>query len=142
MYTCPILLVAQGKSIDVETQALSIFNVFEGIGAISFPVVFPNIFVIAFLNKDDSDLAAQSFDLVIRLKSGDTANDLHHFPMNVQFASSRRAKTSAQIQGLPIHSEGKLIFALQYSGADLATYEVDIAKIEKIAATPVIQSGQ
>ena len=126
MYQVNIFLASFGKSLDVETQSLSIFGLLDGIGVVAFPIHFPNIVVTTVLNRAESDSNAPVFDLSVE----QNGNSLMHFPMTVQFGASLKARSFAQIQGLLLTATGRLTFRLKSGEEELANYPVEVVSVQ------------
>jgi len=122
MYKTSLFLVAQGKSIDAETQAVSVFNILEDASAIGFPIVIAPIIIVGFLSREHEDSNAPTFQLQIELNN----TLLMQFPMSVQFGDKLRTKTFASMQGLVVPNAGALTFRLKFGNTQLASYEMNV----------------
>lgn len=103
-----LCLTAQGITVDSQTNALSLYNILEGVAAESFPVFLQNISYLCLLQKDADDQStyAATFRVLI-----DT-DELLHQDVQLDFASRLRNRVIIRVPGLVVPRPGNLVFQL------------------------------
>ncbi len=112
--------------IDAKTNQVSIIDVFEGIGAQSFPVVIPRLSFMFHLQRDDSD--DESKELVLKYYVDENA--AMNFPVNVDFQNKLTTRAVIEFEGFMIPSAGVLSVLLLDGDSELAKLLFNIDKLE------------
>ena len=104
-------LISTGFSIDKENNGLSIFNQFDRVLAPNVPGIMPELCVIAFFERDDSDEDKIPVLLKIVAPSG-AEKELGS--INVIFEGKNKNRFTVRIQGFPIMEFGKHLIRIEW----------------------------
>src|SRR5690349_7449303 len=117
-----VCLAARALVRDGESNAYSVFSIFEGLKPQGFPAIVPEVGVLLMLRRLDGD--PNSIDLTFAASNNATV--LHRTAINLVFDGKPFARSTVTIGGLVIREPGVLrfSFARADSGAEVASFTV------------------
>jgi hypothetical protein len=118
---------AESAAVDQATQRLSIFHVLEEISSPVFPAAYPQFTMIVMASREQTEPSA--FDLNLRITLSGQEQPLLDGGFQLEFQNRPRARTLAQIAGLPIPSPGVLHFSLSYEERELSAWDVLVTQV-------------
>lgn len=131
MITCKLALCAESVVRDIESNRVSIFNIFEGIKSHGFPIGIPRYTCFFFLSRGESDNAtfeaSLSFDL--------NGSSLKDFTVNVNFEDKMNNRVIANVFGLVIPGPGILSTRLMYETRELGRWDIEVKSIAEVTGT-------
>ena len=129
------LLCSEGVAVDLATKQMSIFNVIDQISAPSFPIGMGSLCVVVFLERDAKAKAQYQGSLTIR----NNGKDLGSMVIPIDFKATRKNRSIAKFQGVPIQEPGFLEILFSLDGKVLGTSQIEVAQVtpEKLQATTV-----
>jgi hypothetical protein len=116
------VIAAESFSIDQATNRLSAFNLFDDVNIAAFPMLMPQLAIIALCERDETDPMTQNLELAFALD----AQELGVFSIAIDFQGRIRARAVANIQGLVITGPGRLKFMFRQQTKILSTWETII----------------
>lgn len=121
--------------IDAKTNQVSIIDVFEGIGAQSFPVILPRLSFMFRLQRENAESAASELTLKYFVNEKPAMN----FPVNVNFQDRLTTRAIIEFEGFMIPSHGVLNVVLLDDEKELEklTFNIDQIDIEQ----PIIRTN-
>ena len=99
-------LASRSFSTDRDTGQLSIFEVLEGISALAFPVVLPEVAFTTLLEKATGEPDSRRMSFVVAIGG----QELARMSFDVNFAHGNRFRMSIRVNGLVVPSAGPLSF--------------------------------
>lgn len=99
-------VVSEGSSIDISTNALSIFNIIEGISSASLPLIIPKCIITLVVEREEGDPEP----IEGRITITNNEHEIHSTPAQIHARGAPGARLSITINGLPVHAPGKLTF--------------------------------
>lgn len=124
MIRAKICLVAEGLSIDRESNVASIFTIIEGVQAAGFPVVMQKVVFFCLWERDNNDPALVHG----HFKASQGENVLIEKNIDINFGESRRNRTAITVNGLLLHGPGKVLFQLALPEQHtVAEYDVEVS---------------
>ncbi len=128
-----LMLCADAVIRDAETNAISIFNIIEEIGAEALPLLIPRFVVYNLLERDDDDPVKVAATL--RLTIDDES--LFEQGITLNFQDKKRNRSIFTLHGLALFRPGILKVSLS-----VEDHELDSIFIEVIARQPTLQVSQ
>jgi uncharacterized protein DUF6941 len=116
---------------DAETNSISVFNIFEGIAGVGFPLLVQHASFFVLWERDATDAATYAGTFLIRI---DNDPPLVMQRINVDFAQDMRHRSVVNMNGMLVPRPGNFRFRIELEGGVAAEYAVDIA-----AAPPGVQ---
>lgn len=99
-------VVSEGSSIDLSTNALSIFSIIENISSASLPLIIPKCIITLVVEREEID--PEPIEGRITITNND--HEIHSAPARIYARGAPRARLSITLNGLPVHTPGKLTF--------------------------------
>ena len=132
MLKCDLMLCAQGVIRDIQTHAISVFNIIEELIPEGLPVLLQQFMVYAHLWRDITN-DPSSFECVLKIATSDKT--LFEHTINIDFQDKAKNHTIINVSGLVIPSVGALETSLMYGDDLLNSYVIQVneprkAKIE------------
>jgi hypothetical protein len=131
MITCKLALCAESVVRDVESNRMSIFNIFEGFKSHGFPIGFPKYACFFFLAREEGDNVTFEASLGFHLNE----SSLKDFPVNVNFEDKMNTRVVINVLGLVIPGPGILSTRLMYEGRELGRWDIKVGSIEEVTGT-------
>jgi hypothetical protein len=124
-----ILLFACAESavIDQATNRVSVFNFLEEISSPIFPAAYPQLTIIIMSVRDDTEPSTFNYNLRVTLTGQE--HPLLQGPLLIDFQSRHRARTLAQIAGMPVLNPGVLRFSIFDGESEIAFWETAVTQI-------------
>ncbi len=119
-------LVAQGASVDQQTNNVTLFNVIDEMRFSKFPSVFPQLVAVSSWNAEPGD-ADRDFQVGVRVIGAGA--DPINFQRNMRIPG-RRARVLLYFQGIPVKAPGELVFELLLDGQHKASHLIDVTQAE------------
>jgi hypothetical protein len=116
------LICSEGVSVDIATKQLSIFNIFEQIGAIQFPVLIGNLCVVGIVEKIVDDKIVYDGSLIIKNNGVDIARTA----FKVDFKTGTTNRSISKIQGIAVQSPGALDINFELDGKTVGNTRIEI----------------
>jgi uncharacterized protein DUF6941 len=108
MISCRLALCAEAVIKDVDTEALSVFNIFDELVPSSFPFTLPKMTCLFFMSYDGKEGAVVSASLVIT-KGED---EFFKRPIEIDFRERRTSKLVFYFHAIPFDGPGTVRVAL------------------------------
>jgi hypothetical protein len=123
-------LVAESAAVDQMTNRVSIFNVMEDLPAAQLPSIIPHLAVVAAWNFTPAEVGAE-FQVHLRIVSpgAEPRDQYSHFR-----ATRRRQRVFNVIVGLPVATQGDIVFTIALNGQHQATHTMSVVLVD--AARP------
>ncbi len=119
-------VIAESVSVDQSTNRISFFNVLEEVHTPKFPVLIPQLVVVAAWNAEEGDLGSDfQSTIIFPLPDGKSKEFSQHFQM-----TRPRHRTIANLVGLSFENPGIVKFKIQLNGKHAASHTIDIHKVE------------
>jgi hypothetical protein len=116
------LVAAKGASIDRESGQITIYAIFTGISAQSFPLIIPSLSIVGLLRRDKGD--AQTGTLSLRVKRDGELKFQGDIPFN--FGDKLNNQLAIQLHGAVIEGPGDIEFSLAMGRRMLRSYAVQV----------------
>jgi len=116
------LICSEGVSVDIATKQLSIFNIFEQIGAIQFPVLIGNLCVVGIVEKTVDDKIVYDGSLIIK----NNGVDITRTAFKVDFKTGTTNRSISKIQGIAVQSPGALDINFELDGKTVGNTRIEI----------------
>ena len=113
---------ADSASTDSTSNRLSLFNIVEEINAASFPGIIPSMSFVFLLARKKSEPDIINVTLLAELNG----KSIFELPYKVSFQGKLRARTIANLQGVPVFGPGKLAFLVKRKGATLCEWPITV----------------
>src|SRR5258706_5213525 len=117
-----VCLVAQGVTIDNQTNAVSIFSMVEGVAASGFPVFMQNINFFTLLTRDAAD--PHEYDGLFTISMGE--EELIRQLVHLVFGDKLRNRLVIRIPGVVVTRPGQLAFRLTVNDSLVADYVTEV----------------
>jgi hypothetical protein len=114
--------VAEGVSIDRETNKVSASALAESLAGSSFPLAVPQLHFFCLWERDEGDPARCATELLVTLNSREIARHA----LEIDFEQSRRNRYVARIDNLSVSEPGSLMFRLSLPGHSIAEWRIDV----------------
>jgi hypothetical protein len=121
------VIVSESSSVDKTTGNLSVFNIFNNLSILSFPVVMNKIVITVILEREDDDEIEGNFELIINQNG---VPDLHQ-TIPYLFKNAYGQNLKIQINGYLIKEPGKI---------EITVRRGDIIDVSTISVTQAIPS--
>lgn len=108
---CIFSFCAEGIIRDIQTNAISVFNIFEEVNAQGFPVFIPKIFFFCLLERKNDEPEKSDF----KVKVINNKQILAEVNLPADFQNKLRNRLIVEFGGLALNEPGELLFNL-YSG--------------------------
>jgi len=118
MIRAKTFFVAEGVSVDRETNLVSAFGLMESVQAIAFPVVLQRAFLFCIWERLPTDPSEFRYELALTLNG----RDLERRTIDTGFASSLRTRTTIRFEGLTLSEPGNVVFRLAVPEHDVAEW--------------------
>jgi len=124
-----LLLCAEGVSIDVRSNNVTIFNIIEQINLRYLPAVFPKMVIYGAFERDDGDPETFDGELHIRLEGIEVAGA----PVPVEFQGKKATRSIITLGGLPIMQPGKMEISIYEKGKEIKvlSYSIEVTVPKK-----------
>jgi hypothetical protein len=110
-----LTVVAQGHSVDAQTNNLTIFSVLEEVSAFEFPVALPQFSVVTLWERCQGE---EGVSFVQRTRLLDPEGvEVFHFDNEFRLEKPRH-RSLGNIGMVPFHEPGKYVFEIQVRKAD------------------------
>ena len=119
-----ICFVALAVVRDAETNAISAFNILEGIGAAGFPFLIQNASFFILWERDRTDPARTEASFTVRVGERDVVA-AQQIVMN--FEQGLRHRTIANLNGLVVPTPGSLRFRVAPQAGTAAEYAIEVS---------------
>jgi hypothetical protein len=117
-------IVAQGVSVDQDTNQTSIFGVLEEVASPVFPHAIPFCVAVSLWNVSDADVG-KDWQAALRIRFPD-GNETS-IPINFSVKDgTRRHRITQRMMGLPVPGTGDLEFELLLNGKHAATHTTTV----------------
>lgn len=123
MIRSTLIILAQGIIQDVESNSISIFNIFEEIAGAGFPLFIQKCSILNCLERDITD--PDSIHLHLAIKMGDVS--IAEREVDVKFQDKLRSRMIVHLQGLPLPGPGKLKISFSNNEQLYGEYELAIS---------------
>ena len=107
---------------DAESNSISAFSILDGIVPVSLPLLLQNLSFLAIWRREQQDPVDMGATFTVSLNG----NPFVTQGMSVNFGSSLRHRTIANLQGMVVAGSGTLRFSLRLDNDVSAEYVVDI----------------
>ncbi len=118
---------------DAETNAVSVFNILEEIGASMFPVTVPKLSTLFLLERGVDD--PEVLECAMTLSLGE--NELGSFVGPVDFQGERLTRLIIVIQGVVLPEPGTLTTSLLSNGQELGSWQIQVHQVEQPQVQPI-----
>jgi hypothetical protein len=118
---------------DAETNAVSVFNILEEIGASMFPVTVPKLSALFLLERGMDDPEVLEWDMTLSLGE----NELGSLVGPVDFQGARLTRLIMVIQGVVLPEPGILTASLRSNGHELGSWQIRVHQVEQSQVQPV-----
>src|SRR3984893_15824815 len=132
---CDLFTVAESTSIDVTTNRLSVFNIFDEINTPSLPTIMPGLAVVIMLTRDESE----PDDVEIQISVSLNGRPLAQLPVTSSFQSKLKARIVATVQGMIFTEQGMYELAGHRGDERLGAWNLQVNLIPT-TAQPQIQA--
>lgn len=130
MLKCNLLFVAEKAIIDRDNSNLSIINVFDDIAAESYPILFHNFTIIAYLEKDDTDTEDKQ---TVGFKMFNNSFQVVEQKIKIDFRGKHKSRAIIQFTGIPFNEPGKASFLVMDAHENtIGEYSISLSLIEKV----------
>jgi hypothetical protein len=136
---CDLFVVAESSSIDVATQRLSIFNIWDDISAPNLPAFIPSMVLITVLTREQHEPSEVELHVTVTLNG----NPLAQLQTPISFQSGLRTRAVMNVQGMLFNEPGVCQITIgQADAQQLATWTVRVnlvahPQIQNVEAAPV-----
>ncbi len=121
-----LMLMAQGVVRDAETNAISVYNIFEDISVGGFPFFIQSFFVLTFFTKDEGD--PNEFECLVEIRNND--NLLASFPARLNFQNTLRNRLISQVRGIAIPAPGSLTARIMNGDVEIRSCSLNLRFIQ------------
>jgi hypothetical protein len=115
-----VCLVAGAVVRDAESNRISVFSILEQIASEGFPVLVPELGVLALWHKESAD--PNEIELHFRIKNNEV--EVFSSPVTLNFSESDVNRTIVSIRSLLIATPGPLTFEFVRNEDVIGSYEV------------------
>ncbi len=126
MIESKLVVCAESVVRDGDTQAVSVFNIIEEIGAPAFSLSIPKLSCLFVVERDVAD--PEQLDGVVTVTLAGTL--LEHFVVPIDFERQRRTHLIVVLQGFILHEPGLLKIALLVQGRELGAWTMRVSQVE------------
>jgi hypothetical protein len=138
MLTVRLAACAQEIIRDAASNNISLINIYEGLTAQGFPVVFPKFAALIILDREDGD--PTHYDGQFEIVLGE--NRLLTGTMAVNFEDKLRTRQMINVAGMVVEAPGRLAFHFWTEGREVdIAYHVDIERAAEVPG-PVVSTEQ
>jgi hypothetical protein len=122
-----VKLMACGSHVvrDADANTVSIFNIYEGIGAVGYPLLIQFFAALVLLERNPAEDPAQH-EATFNVRLGDQV--LAHGDVHVDFGDKRHSRQILRLAGLVVPTPGVLETVFQM-GAVSATYTIHLERV-------------
>jgi hypothetical protein len=120
------------SAIDIQTQKISLFNLFEEIHSVSYPVFIQSLSLAISLEKDRTD--EDTNKILFRVSIGE--DEIFKIESDILFSQRKRARALTVINGLIVPRPGVLCVSAHHKKKRLAQWNIVLNLIE--APQPVL----
>jgi hypothetical protein len=131
---CDLFAVAEATSIDITTNRLSTFNLWDEINAASLPTMVPGIAIVMMLTREESEPANPEIQIAVSHNS----RTLAHLPVTASFETKMKTRIVATVQGMVFTEQGVYEVAAHHGDERLGVWRIQVNLISS-AAQPQIQ---
>lgn len=117
-----LCFAALGVVRDVESNAISVFNIFEAIVPSGLPVFMQQAAFFVLWERDQGDPQDVRGRFVLQI--GETR--LSGADINVNFADKLQHRSIVNLQGVAVPTSGSLRFSIELDGGVRAEYSIDV----------------
>ena len=119
---------AESVSLDARRNALSLFHLIEEMTVPAFPVVIPQLSIVALFERaeDEPELA----DLTVRIVLNE--QEIFRGPIDLRFAGHLRMRWLTDVRGLVIPSPGTLAFIIYAGAQELGAWTISVLNIGQV----------
>jgi hypothetical protein len=141
---CNLFAVAESSSIDIATQRLSIFNIWEDITTANLPAFVPSMALVAILTREENEPRDVELQVIVTLNGN---NILAQLQARVSFQSALKARAVINVQGMVFNEQGVCEIAIRHADAEPLgswTMRVNLVahpQIQTVEAVPPASSG-
>jgi hypothetical protein len=100
--------VAEGVSIDRETNLVSAFGLMESVQAAAFPVMLQKVVLLCIWERSPADPPEFRYELALTLNG----RELERRSIDTGFGNALRTRTTIRFEGLTLAEPGNLVFRL------------------------------
>ncbi len=119
MIKIKFMLCALGVIQDVESNNISVFNIFEEFTPFGLPALIPEFSILAVFERDNND--PQNIECSFRASL--TGEQLLNQNLSVDFQGRNRTRAIVRVGGLPLPRPGKLVIEMAH-GELIHQYEI------------------
>jgi hypothetical protein len=130
---CLFFICSESVAIDAATSRLSIYHVTEELTATSFPVLVPQLHIVAMLERTLQDSATFMATAAVTLDGAQIGNEMS---ISVDFKEHERTKVVANIQGIVLPKPGKVRVLFKSEKTVLGVWEVPLRFVRQQGGTP------
>ncbi len=131
-FTC-----AKFYSVDMATNAISVFNVLEQISSPTFPVVMPSFATVTMLAREPDEPEKQTLQIRFTLDRKKLAD----LAVEANFQGGLRHRSIGEYAGLTIPKPGMLQVALRFNNKTHGTWMIEIKSSDKPSVTLAAQQA-
>ena len=122
-----LLVCGEAVILDASSNRASCINIFDGLVSPQFPIVIPQLAVLAAFDRDDGDLPEQNCELAIFLED----TELVRGPVLVNFQDLRLTRAIVTMHGLVIPQTGRLRVILNLDGGEIGNWIVEVTQSQQ-----------
>jgi hypothetical protein len=133
MIESKLALLAEGISIDQESNQVSILNMLENLAGESFPLFIQRVVFFALFGREDAD--PSQHQAVFSITVGD--RELVRQALQIDFADKKRTRAVVRMGAIVIPQPGSVVFKFVVGTVE-ARYVLDVASTASstVATTP------
>ena len=137
-----LFVVSEGSSIDLSTNALSIFNIIDHINSAGLPLIIPKCIITLVVEREESDPEP----IEGRITITNNEHEIHSAPAQIYARGAPRTRLSITLNGLPVHTTDDSNFEAQLSIGVSDPKVLEEQHSEPVAAnlprTPLVEEGR
>jgi uncharacterized protein DUF6941 len=129
---CELFAVAQSAVVDIATNRLSIFNIWDEIITPSIPAFVPSVTLAAVLKREENEPNEIEIQIVVTLNGHSVAQ----LPTGASFQEKLKTRLIVNMQGMVFTEQGVCEIAIRYGDASLAVWRI----LVNLIAQPQVQT--
>jgi hypothetical protein len=130
MIEARLAVCAESVVRDAETNAVSVFNIFEEIGAPAFPVIVPKLSVLFLFERAEGGPERVDSHLVFSLNE----TELARFPFDVDFQGKPRTRLIVTVGGAQIPEPGMFMVSVFWRDMQMGSWRMPVHQVEEIGS--------
>lgn len=140
---CELFVVAESAAIDIGTNRLSIFNIWDEINTPSVPAFVPSMSLVTTFSREESEPNEAELQIMVTM-NGQAVVQL---PMTVNFQDKPRTRVLVGLQGMVFPTQGVCNIVIRQGDAPpMAEWKVRVnlianPQIQTVEAAPASSPG-